>query len=219
VDELGGLERAIEIAAKLAGIKGEPKPIYPSASSLGGLSDWPREKLRHLRFESSIVWPREATLAPWRIGFILGQMKSKSCVFCTAPAEKKDRENYILGRSKHAFAILNRYPYNTSHILIVPYQHTANLADLSDEALLDIHRCIRDSITILNEVVSRRDITSDEFGGGGRCRHPRSSALPHRPRWTGDTNFMPVFGETRILPESLDETYMRLAPSFAKRWP
>ncbi|HLG18716.1 MAG TPA: HIT domain-containing protein [Bdellovibrionota bacterium] len=157
--------------------------------------------------------------APWRIRFILENLSASNCIFCTLPANQDDRSSLILGRTKHSFAILNKFPYNSGHLMIVPLRHTADLSDLSEVILLDLHRCIRDSLEILKETMKPQGfnvgMNLGEAGGAGIRQHLHYHVLP---RWNGDTNFLPAIGETKVLPESLEETYARLAPAFHKKW-
>lgn len=157
--------------------------------------------------------------APWRIRFILDHMGSSRCVFCDLPKTGDDPKSLILGRSKHTFAILNKYPYNSGHLMIVPFQHTADLGALSPDELLDIHQCIRDSIRIVQGVMSPQGfnvgMNLGAAGGAGIRDHLHYHVVP---RWTGDTNYMPVLADVKVLPESLDETFTRLSPHFARLW-
>ena len=158
--------------------------------------------------------------APWRMQFIEENMKTPSndCVFCTLPAENNDEKNLIVGRSEHAFIILNRYPYNCGHLMVIPYKHTSNMADLDEATLLDMHKCVRDTVEILKKAMNPHGhnigMNLGEAGGAGIRDHLHYHIVP---RWNGDTNFMPVMDDTKVLPESLEDTYNRLAPLFAKR--
>ncbi len=153
--------------------------------------------------------------APWRIKFILEHLKSVNCVFCDIPKENKDAENYILHRSNHCFTILNKYPYNSGHLMVIPYQHTNDLTALSDEAMLDMQVCLKRAVqamkTKLNPQGFNIGMNLGAAGGAGIADHLHYHVVP---RWNGDTNFMPVFGETKILPETLEETHQRLISAF-----
>jgi len=152
--------------------------------------------------------------------FILEEIKNmKGCIFCSLPKEGVLPKTLILGKTDHCFAMLNRYPYNSGHLMVVPNTHTAELEDLSEDVLLDLHRGIRDSLSILKEALQPQGynvgMNLGEAGGAGIRHHLHYHIVP---RWKGDTNYVPVIGETKVLPESLEDTYARLAPLFSKSW-
>jgi ATP adenylyltransferase len=155
--------------------------------------------------------------APWRLAFIMGHRDVKGCVLCTIPQEQKDDANFVVHRSAHSFTVLNRYPYNSGHLMVVPYAHTNDLSSLSDEALLDLQRSIRDAIGALQQTMKPHGfnvgMNLGEAGGAGIRDHLHYHIVP---RWNGDTNFMPVFGEVKILPEAMDDTFKRLASAYRK---
>jgi ATP adenylyltransferase len=153
--------------------------------------------------------------APWRIRFILEHLKIPGCVFCKAPKENSDPKNLIVHRSTHSFTIMNKYPYNSGHLMVVPFRHTGDFASLSAEELTDIHIEVQRAIRALNETMHPQGfnigMNLGEAGGAGIRDHVHYHVVP---RWNGDTNFMPVLGETKVLPESLEETFARLAPLY-----
>src|SRR5262245_37538770 len=156
-----------------------------------------------------IIW------APWRMKFIVGAHEVKDCIFCTFPKEKKDEANLILKRGKNAFVIVNKFPYNSGHLMIVPYEHTKELSKLDDGTLLEMHQLIRDSMNVLQTSMNPQGfnvgMNVGEAGGAGIKDHLHYHVVP---RWNGDTNFMPAIGETKVLPETLEDTYTRLKRSF-----
>ncbi|HET6454735.1 MAG TPA: HIT domain-containing protein [Armatimonadota bacterium] len=149
--------------------------------------------------------------APWRMQYIEQGGKPEGCIFCVFPAQDRDRENLILYRGKTAFVMLNSYPYNPGHLMIAPYEHTANMYDLSDEKLLEINRLLRYSIRLITECMH-----PDGFNVGLNLSRVAGSGVPDHihwhvvPRWNGDTNFMPVIADTKVIPESLQATYDKL---------
>ncbi len=155
--------------------------------------------------------------APWRIRFILENLKTSGCVFCSLSKQNDDRQSLILKRSRHAFILMNKYPYNSGHLMVVPFRHTSNLTDLSDEALADMHGLIRDSVEALKVALKPQGfnvgMNLGEAGGAGIRDHLHYHVVP---RWNGDTNYLPVIGETKVLPESLEETYARLVEPLAR---
>ena len=155
--------------------------------------------------------------APWRMKFILNtKEKNQPCVFCTLPKETDDRKSLVLKRGKYCFVLLNKFPYNPSHLMVIPYEHTANLDTLPDATLLEIHQEIKKSVAALTLAISPAGfnvgMNLGEAGGAGIRDHLHYHVVP---RWNGDTNFMPVLGDTKILPEFLEDTQARLQPFFA----
>jgi len=154
--------------------------------------------------------------APWRIKFIEdNRNKMKNCVFCELPKQNQDAKNLIVARSKNAFVILNKYPYNSGHLMIIPFQHTNELSELNSETLLEMQNLLSVSMNILKHVMKPHGfnigMNLGEAGGAGIKEHLHYHIVP---RWNGDTNFMPVFGEIKVLPESLEDTFQKLAPLF-----
>ncbi len=153
---------------------------------------------------------------PWRLKFILEHRNVKGCVLCNLHKESKDAENLVLHRAEHCYVVFNRYPYNSGHLMVVPYEHTRDLETLGDPALLDVHRCIRESVKVLKKTMRPQGfnigMNMGAAGGAGIEDHLHYHIVP---RWTGDTNFMPVMGEVKVLPETLEDTYKRLRPEFS----
>ena len=152
--------------------------------------------------------------APWRIEYI--QMdKSKGCIFCEKPKEDDDEANYILYRGDKNFVMMNSYPYNPGHLLIVPYRHVANLDELSNEELHEQIEIVSRSIKVLRQAVDpdgfNLGTNVGRFAGAGIADHVHSHVVP---RWQGDTNFMPVIADIRVIPEALADTYEKLKGKF-----
>lgn len=149
--------------------------------------------------------------APWRMKYILNSNKIKGCIFCKKIKEKKDKKNYILYRGKSCFIIMNLFPYNSGHLMIAPYKHTAKFEDLEDEELLEFMHLIKKSLKILKKTLSPEGfnlgINLGKIAGAGIDEHLHLHIVP---RWSGDTNFMPVISSTKIISEQLDETYKKL---------
>lgn len=153
--------------------------------------------------------------APWRMAYIKDARKPRACIFCRKPRERRDRGNYLLYRGRYTFAIMNLFPYNSGHLLVAPYAHVDSLDQLADDAALDLLRVTNLSLRIL-----RAELRPEGFNVGinlGRVAGAGIEAHVHLhivPRWNGDTNFMPLFGETRVMPEHLDATYRKLRKRF-----
>jgi len=148
--------------------------------------------------------------APWRIDYILGK-KPEGCIFCSKPGENRDEENLILHRGKNHFIILNAYPYNNGHMMVVPFKHTSTLAGWTDDERREMMELADLAVELL-----RRTMRPDGFnlginmgivGGAGIADHIHMHIVP---RWNGDTNFMPVLSDTRVISEHLRATYAKL---------
>ena len=158
----------------------------------------------------------KALWAPWRMEYILGK-KEPGCIFCSYPKKNKDRENLIIYRSTHNFVMMNKYPYINGHIMVVPYIHTSTIDNLTDEVLLDFIKVTRQSLKNLKEILRPEGfnigINIGAVAGAGLEEHVHLHMVP---RWAGDTSFMSVFGEIRVIPEHIMETYDKLYPIFNK---
>jgi ATP adenylyltransferase len=155
--------------------------------------------------------------APWRMEYILGK-KEPECIFCSYPKKNKDRESLILYRSSHSFVMMNKYPYNNGHIMVVPYIHTSTIDNLTDEVLSDFMKVTQYSLKCLKETFRPEGfnigINIGAVAGAGMEEHVHLHMVP---RWAGDTSFMSVFGEIKVIPEYIMETYDKLYPVFNKR--
>ena len=143
--------------------------------------------------------------------YIEGADTAEGCIFCVKPAEQKDAENLILLRGEYAFVMLNAFPYSNGHLMISPYSHTADLDELSDPDLLDLMHLTRRGVNLLKEAF-RPDgfnigVNMGRVAGAGIADHIHIHVVP---RWSGDTNFMPVLAETKVVSESLFATYDKL---------
>ena len=156
----------------------------------------------------------EKLFSPWRLRYITSvHDRGRGCVFCKAARGRRDRDNLVLVRGRDNFIILNKYPYNNGHLMIVPFAHVPTLAGASPEALAEMM-----GLAVVCEAALRTAYrpTGINFGmnlgrsaGAGIDRHLHLHVVP---RWDGDTNFMSVVHGTRVLPESLQKTYQRLRP-------
>ncbi len=153
----------------------------------------------------------ERIWAPWRMAYIERAEPQGRCIFVDLPAEEDDRPNLILHRGEHAFVMLNRYPYTNGHLMVAPFRHTGSLDDLSDAELLEVNQLVRDCVRWLTEAYHPQGfnvgVNMGRVAGAGIEDHLHWHIVP---RWSGDTNFMTTVGETRVLAESLSDTYDRL---------
>lgn len=156
--------------------------------------------------------------APWRMEYILSsQEEDEGCIFCEKPKESTDEENLIVYRGDLSFVIMNKYPYNNGHVMVVPYVHESNYLNLTDDILMDIQRLLQMSIKALNETMHPHGINIGinlgRSAGAGIDEHLHYHLVP---RWNGDTNFMPILTDTKVISESLAESWAKLHTSFKK---
>ncbi len=152
--------------------------------------------------------------APWRMEYVGAE--PKGCIFCLMPQEARDEENLILERAALSFVSMNRFPYNTGHLMVAPYAHVPGLEELSDEAIKEIMGLLKKSLSCLNAALRPHGfnigVNLGKAAGAGFDQHVHVHIVP---RWSGDTNFMPVVADTKVLPEALKATYQKLRQSFA----
>ncbi|MBA7682013.1 AP-4-A phosphorylase [subsurface metagenome] len=152
--------------------------------------------------------------APWRIEYIQME-KSAGCILCDKPKQNNDAANYILYRGSKNFIMLNSYPYNPGHLMTAPYRHIASLEELTDEERNEHFEIVSRGIKVLKEVFNPSGfnigINMGKVAGAGIDDHFHTHTVP---RWQGDTNFMPVISNIRVIPEALAETYKKLKEKF-----
>jgi ATP adenylyltransferase len=156
----------------------------------------------------------EVLWAPWRMDYILSD-KEEGCIFCDKPREQRDAANYILWRGRTTFVMLNRYPYTNAHLMVVPQAHVAALRDLDATQRTELI-----DVTTMCEDVLQRALRPDGLNlgmnlgaaaGAGIAAHLHLHLVP---RWQGDTNYMPVIADIRVIPQHLEHTYHMLLPYF-----
>ncbi|MFD1514796.1 HIT family protein [Halomarina rubra] len=161
--------------------------------------------------------------APWRIEWVErdsddGGVPDDDCVFCVLPDREADREHRIVARSDHAYVLLNNYPYNPGHAMVIPYDHGGDYRDLSDAVLLDHARLKQRTFDALETALSPQ-----AFNAGLNLGGPAGGSIGDHihthvvPRWGGDTNFMPVVAGTKVIVEAIEDTYDRLHEAFAEQ--
>jgi ATP adenylyltransferase len=137
------------------------------------------------------------------------------CIFCDLPAENDDERTKILARGTFAFVILNSFPYNPGHLMVAPFRHVGSFGALEAEELAEIDALVARSIRVLDDEMQPHGynlgMNLGRVAGAGIPDHVHWHVVP---RWSGDTNFMPIVGQTRVLPELLEETGARLRPRF-----
>lgn len=153
--------------------------------------------------------------APWRLQYVINAGGDEGCIFCTKPKQDNDRDNLILYRSNQAFIIMNLYPYNNGHLMIVPYQHAQDLDGLADDLLTELITMTRKAQNIMKQVFAAQGfnigINVGKAAGAGIDEHIHIHIVP---RWAGDTNFMPVLGDIKVIPQHIWAAYDLLLPFF-----
>jgi len=163
-----------------------------------------------------MIQPMQHLWAPWRMAFIKGE-KPAGCFFCEAAGAdpSDDAAHLVLARTGLSLAILNRYPYNNGHLMVAPVAHLANLEDLPRETASDMATLTQHSLRVLRDVLKPQGfnlgINAGKTAGAGVADHVHQHVVP---RWDGDTNFMPVIADTKILSESLATSYQQLRAGF-----
>lgn len=157
--------------------------------------------------------------APWRMPYIerFGEKKDEGCFFCEhAKDAARFREDLVLVVQEHAIALLNRYPFAPAHLLVAPRRHVPDIKDLTDEEYLALMTLLRDARVRLERAVRcpavNIGMNLGQPAGAGVADHVHGHLVP---RWPGDTNFMPILADIRVMPEALDETWQKLRAAFA----
>ncbi|MBU1937450.1 HIT domain-containing protein [bacterium] len=165
----------------------------------------------------------EILWAPWRMEYLRGtavEDEKKDCIFCTMLKENRDRENLILYRGSSAFVVMNLYPYNSGHLMVVPNRHIGQLSDLQPEEMLELGKLLQQTVHILERTMHPQGfnigMNLGRIAGAGIADHIHYHLVP---RWGGDTNFMPVVGQTKVLSESLQAGWEKLSEAFRELSP
>lgn len=157
-----------------------------------------------------VIW------APWRIEYILSK-KPEECIFCEYPKLEDDRNHLILYRGTHAFVMMNKYPYNNGHLMAVPYFHTSSFEGLTPPVLGELMELSKLSVQCIEETMRpegfNMGINFGKVAGAGIEEHMHIHIVP---RWAGDTSFMTILDDVRVIPEHIFETYDKLLPAFQR---
>jgi ATP adenylyltransferase len=157
----------------------------------------------------------ERLWAPWRLEYIKGP-KPDECIFCAGPDAGDDEAKYIVRRGEHCFAMLNAYPYNNGHLMVSPYRHVPSIEELDEATLVELMTLSQESLRALRDAYAPEGfnlgINQGKIAGAGVEHHVHLHVVP---RWGADTNFMPVIADTRVLPQSLADSYRDLTRAFA----
>jgi ATP adenylyltransferase len=153
--------------------------------------------------------------APWRMGYILSDKKDQSCIFCPGEDRTRDAERLILFSGERTLVMMNRYPYNNGHLLVAPVRHVAGLDELGSEEVLDLLLKVRKSIEVLKKAMK-----PEGFNVGLNLGHVAGAGIEEHlhfhvvPRWNGDTNYMTILDDVRVIPEHIQKTYEKLRLDF-----
>lgn len=163
----------------------------------------------------------ERLWAPWRMTYIDGaNVEPGECIFCAKAAAVTDEENLIVHRGSRCFVIMNLYPYNNGHLMIAPYAHVPSIEELDAETLTDIMTTAQLCLAALREAMHPQGynmgINQGAVAGAGIKDHVHLHIVP---RWNGDTNFMPVLADTKVMPDFLANTYRQLRAQFERLSP
>lgn len=153
--------------------------------------------------------------APWRLEYVAAADEQEGCIFCLADAGD-DEERLVVHRGERCFVLLNKFPYASGHLMIAPHRHVGEFTELTDEEALELHRLVGQGLAALAQTFAPQGYNIGwnlgRIAGAGVVGHVHCHVVP---RWAGDTNFMPVLADVRVLPEHLSETRRKLAAA----WP
>lgn len=154
--------------------------------------------------------------APWRLRYVKNATKSDDCIFCTKPEQGDDRATLIFHRAENCFAMLNLFPYTNGHLMVAPYAHLGRVQEIDPAVLAEMTTLAQRGITVLEEIYQPEGfnlgINQGRVAGAGVEGHIHLHVVP---RWAGDNNFMPVVADTRVMPQSLEESYEALLGGFS----
>jgi ATP adenylyltransferase len=159
----------------------------------------------------------ERLWTPWRMQYVASAEQSTGCFLCEKPREQRDAENLILWRGERVFAILNLFPYNTGHTMVAPYAHEGDLTRLDSAIAAEMMAALQRMVRVIGQ-----EYRPDGFNIGMNLGRVAGAGVPDHlhihivPRWGGDTNFMVLTANTKVMPETLDRTYERLRARLAR---
>lgn len=158
----------------------------------------------------------EILWAPWRMEYIQS-VKESGCIFCAKPMERDDKKNLIVWRGQESFVMMNFYPYNNGHLMVIPFRHIADITELNSAERLELMDLLARCKTVLQQLMSPHGfnigMNLGQVAGAGIKDHLHFHIVP---RWNGDTNFMPILGHTKVVSEGLQETWEKLQQGFSR---
>jgi len=159
----------------------------------------------------------ERIWAPWRLAYVKDASKDsgEECIFCAKPRDDDDEANLIVHRGERCFVILNLYPYTNGHLMVAPYEHVGSLPELEAETIGEMMALSQQAIRVLDDTYDPHGynvgFNQGRVAGAGVEHHIHMHVVP---RWGGDTNFMPVLADVRVMPQTLEQTYEALRGAF-----
>lgn len=163
------------------------------------------------------IWPleRDVLFRPDRLKYVRKLIKPEGCVFCNAAKKEISFETLCVFKTRYSMVVLNKFPYNSGHLLVLPLRHCGSLLKLSEEEFVDLQNLVRESMRVLTEVYEPGGINvglnHGAVAGAGIPEHLHYHLIP---RWSGDLNFFPLIAETKVLVESLEQTFEKLRGKF-----
>jgi ATP adenylyltransferase len=155
--------------------------------------------------------PEQRLWAPWRMKYVQAERKDQGCIFCLAAQAGDDEPRHVLHRGEHCLVMLNAFPYNSGHLMVSPHRHLASIEDLDPGELLELMTLAQRALRALRDAYHPHGfnlgVNEGEVAGAGFAGHVHLHVVP---RWAADSNFMAVTGDTRVLPQSLQDTYATL---------
>jgi ATP adenylyltransferase len=153
--------------------------------------------------------------APWRLPYVKDASKDTECIFCSKPAEENDAGTFIVHRGERCFVILNTFPYTNGHLMIAPFEHLGKLQDLDQDTVAELMSLSTRAMSIIDDTYGPEGYNvgcnQGRIAGAGFESHIHMHVVP---RWAGDTNYMPVIADTRVMPQSLEQSYEALKGQF-----
>ena len=154
--------------------------------------------------------------APWRMRYVQGDRKDEGCIFCLAVDSRDDEGRLVLDRGTRCLVMLNAFPYNSGHLMVSPHRHAASIEDLDERELLELMTLTRRALRAVREAYApdgfNLGINEGKIAGAGFADHVHLHVVP---RWAADSNFMAVTADTRVLPQSLEDSFLQLRRQFA----
>jgi len=163
------------------------------------------------------IWPieRDVFFRPGRMKYVRKLLVPKGCVFCTSAVNKESLKTLCVYKTKYSQVIVNKFPYNNGHILVLPLRHTGDLLELSQDEFTDLHETLKLSVKVIKSIYNPHGfnigLNHGSSGGAGIPDHLHYHIVP---RWNGDLNFFPLIAETKLVIETVDQTYKKLKKSF-----
>ena len=154
--------------------------------------------------------------APWRLEYIQGP-ENDSCIFCLGEETANDQASLVVARGTHCYVIMNRYPYSNGHLMISPYRHISDSAELVVDEVVEIHQ-----LMVRSQAVLREEFAAQGFNVGWNIGQAAGAGIADHihmhivPRWAGDGNFMPILADVRVIPQHIEKTYSLLVKAFSE---